>query len=666
MLGLRHADGRWDLFAEGRGGSCAASGIEEWREIGSAEECPWWEAYRYGDTAKGRCGCRHGGSAPAARTVCVASPLVVGGIVWGILLCEYDPDAGTDEFLLVSMVRSFAGVIAESLRSRPAILRRDFDPRGRVFRRTATTGISPDAAFLRRLLDLACGACGADSGGLALLGPGMTEIMVVAEYRIGSWILGLKVPLENSHAGRAFRVGEAIALSGEEIRGSSGRIAGRPLEATAGVLVPLHEGDRIEGLILLLRRARDESDADFSDLQMRSIRTIGRLLSLLLARQWNVREREEQLQLQRRLVEASGAVAWNRFDANLDLVLKHVTEIVCTDSTVVLLRPRDDPGVLEVIATTYTPELVGMRMPLDRSLIWKGVCEGNVSIFGAEQIYARGYERLVNLGRKVAGRIEDILCMPIFMRGEVEGAFVLVHREGSVERFHAGHVEALQPIVEQVSAFLANSRLVDDLDENRRRLRVLLRETHHRIKNSLQMLSSMIDLEESRAGKEGRPVQLGPIRDRIRSVARIHEIFSQEAEDRVPLGTILGEVAREVWGSGEIEIDVGSGADRMLTSETAVSTALIAHELSLNALKHGERGTFRVRAGETGGFCVVSFENGVSPGGEPPGGGKTGLRLVRAIAEHDLGGTVEWGISGEKFRATLKFPCTGEKGDKKG
>ncbi len=144
--------------------------------------------------------------------------------------------------------------------------------------------------------------------------------------------------------------------------------------------------------------------------------------------------------------------------------------------------------------------------------------------------------------------------------------------------------------------------LLRDVTDLRRLDRLLLskdaaiREVHHRVKNNLQTISSLLRLQARR--QEPGPAQeaLREAERRVRSIAIVHEILSREPGDEVPFGEIvtsLVRMAEDSVVSGGIDIAV-TGDMGEVPAEVATSLAVALAELLQNAVEHA----FVVRDGD--------------------------------------------------------------------
>jgi two-component sensor histidine kinase len=196
---------------------------------------------------------------------------------------------------------------------------------------------------------------------------------------------------------------------------------------------------------------------------------------------------------------------------------------------------------------------------------------------------------------------------------------------------------------------------------------VLLKEIHHRVKNNMQVISSLVDLQAGQLQDEGMCAVLQDVTHRVRSMALVHEKLYQSADmARVEFADYAQSLLHYLWRAhGTVASGIRLDLDLEpvpLSVNTAVPCGLILNELATNALKHafgerdghgGEAGvgggavargvvSVSLRGGPEGQVCLCVRDNG---SGLPAGldwrhADSLGLRLVQILAEQ-LHATVE-------------------------
>jgi PAS domain S-box-containing protein len=174
---------------------------------------------------------------------------------------------------------------------------------------------------------------------------------------------------------------------------------------------------------------------------------------------------------------------------------------------------------------------------------------------------------------------------------------------------------------------------------------VLLREVHHRVKNNLQSLLSLVQMERRRTRDDGFRDRLDAVRSRIHVMAAVHEqLHAGEGTGDVDLSRQITTLCK---GLHDLAPDPDRIAVRVAAEpvhsdiDTAVVFGLIANELVSNAFKHafpgGRSGVIDVHlASGPDGIALTVKDDGV---GDPGGPGSLGKQLVTALAGQ-LGGIV--------------------------
>ena len=138
--------------------------------------------------------------------------------------------------------------------------------------------------------------------------------------------------------------------------------------------------------------------------------------------------------------------------------------------------------------------------------------------------------------------------------------------------------------------------LLRDVTDLRRLDRLLLtkdaaiREVHHRVKNNLQTISSLLRLQARRLDPGEAQQALKEAERRVRSIALVHEILSRDPGEEVPFSEIVVSLVRmaedSVVGPREVEIRVrGDLGD--VSAVVATPLAVVIAELLQNAVEHG-------------------------------------------------------------------------------
>ncbi len=196
----------------------------------------------------------------------------------------------------------------------------------------------------------------------------------------------------------------------------------------------------------------------------------------------------------------------------------------------------------------------------------------------------------------------------------------------------------------------------------------LLKEIHHRVKNNLQVISSLIGLQSAHI-REGQEVQgaLADMQNRIKSMAIVHEkLYRSENFEGIDFGEYIAGMIESISKSmlsADRGIRILTGTEPVILGiDSAIPCGLILNELITNAAKHafpeGRTGhiTAGIREEEGGLVSIFVSDNGVGlPADFDPDSGSTlGIRLVQILTKQ-LGGTLSIATgSGTEFRVTFK------------
>ncbi len=207
-------------------------------------------------------------------------------------------------------------------------------------------------------------------------------------------------------------------------------------------------------------------------------------------------------------------------------------------------------------------------------------------------------------------------------------------------------------------------RAREELKSSLQEKEMLLKEIHHRVKNNLQIVSSLLSLQTTSLDRNDPSAALRDSQSRIRSMALIHEKLYKSHD----LGHVdFAEYVRSLTASLARSYTSGAGVKMsadvenvMLDIDKAIPCGLIINELVSNSLKYAfrDRGTGEIRislARDSGSYVLTVGDNGA---GLPPGldfrnTPSLGLQLVDTLVGQ-LEGTIELlPGTGTTFRITF-------------
>lgn len=194
---------------------------------------------------------------------------------------------------------------------------------------------------------------------------------------------------------------------------------------------------------------------------------------------------------------------------------------------------------------------------------------------------------------------------------------------------------------------------------------VLLKEVHHRVKNNLQIISSLLFLQKDAMSDPVLQGALEESRNRIASMALIHEELYRSGDlARVDIKEYLERLAPRVVHALRGAKSVGFAltlADCRMSVDKAIPIGLIVNELLTNAVKHGlagrDSGVIRVRLDRDDALAHITVEDdgaGLPPGFHPDAMRTLGMQLVVQLTRQ-LRGTLSFGGSDEGAFFRLSF-----------
>jgi two-component system, sensor histidine kinase PdtaS len=187
---------------------------------------------------------------------------------------------------------------------------------------------------------------------------------------------------------------------------------------------------------------------------------------------------------------------------------------------------------------------------------------------------------------------------------------------------------------------------------------VLAQEIHHRVKNNLQTVASLLRLQARATDGVDPREALEHSVNRILAIAAVHEVLTERREDDVLLDELLDRLrAMLVQGigpgtNGRVKRVESHLEPVPLAGARATALALVFSELLQNALEHGGEDV-RIELRRSDGEVLLAIADSGAGAGGVEG---TGLSIVRALVQDELNGRFEL-LSGEATRAEVVFPA---------
>jgi len=182
---------------------------------------------------------------------------------------------------------------------------------------------------------------------------------------------------------------------------------------------------------------------------------------------------------------------------------------------------------------------------------------------------------------------------------------------------------------------------------------VLAQEIHHRVKNNLQTVASLLRLQARATDTDPRKALEDSVH-RILAIAAVHEVLTEQREEVVELRELLERLramlVQGLAGGKEVQADLESVS---IAGNRATALALVFSELLQNALEHGGN-SVQIELAQRNGEVVLSIaDNGAGIEAEATG---TGLSIVQALVRDELQGRLNLS-SEEGTKAEVVFPA---------
>ncbi|OQA41505.1 MAG: putative sensor histidine kinase pdtaS [Chloroflexi bacterium ADurb.Bin325] len=246
-----------------------------------------------------------------------------------------------------------------------------------------------------------------------------------------------------------------------------------------------------------------------------------------------------------------------------------------------------------------------------------------------------------------------------------DGEYIWLEHRFALLKDEAGRPIAVEGIARDVTERV---RVREALEQSVREKDLLLKEIHHRVKNNLALVSSLLGLQSATTGDETVRAALLTSQKRIMAVARVHEVlYRSEGVGRINLGQYVRMLTTELCSAlctNDVSIEYEL-ARASVPAEQAVYYGLILNELLSNAFKHafpaaenGRAGTVRVVVKTSRGKTIIAVSDdgvGLPPDFEERVKHSLGYQVVTLLTEQ-MGGVIRYESrpgEGARFELTI-------------
>jgi len=262
----------------------------------------------------------------------------------------------------------------------------------------------------------------------------------------------------------------------------------------------------------------------------------------------------------------------------VNLTAQQFSYRVCT------VRLLDENRQELVLRATQAPAKAYQRkraIKLGESIAGRAIAENRPIIVADVQVEADyiGHDLAAEQG------LRSMICVPLTIQDRAVG--VLSCYTSEVRSFSPDEIKALETLAKQAAVSIEHAKLqVRD---------TLMQEMHHRVKNNLQQVASLLRLQMRHGQYKSLEEAMNDSLARILAIASVHDLLSREDLDHVGVRSIAETLVQHQQSSlmlpnRTIKFDV-RGADVRLNMTQATQLALILNELILNAVEHGFKTT---------------------------------------------------------------------------
>ena len=350
------------------------------------------------------------------------------------------------------------------------------------------------------------------------------------------------------------------------------------------------------------------------------------------------------------------------------------------------LRATNDPQEVLWVAVSMVGEhlqtsrcyYTDTDVDADKAVVHRDYCRGVESWAGTYKLSDFGGDVLVELGQGKTVSIADTktdprtaahyettylptnirayLAVPLMQNGKRVASLVVNH-SGEPRAWTAEEVSLLETVAERTRMSVENARLWQAERERSQQLTLAIAEVHHRVKNSLQGVSALLEMQLP-FDSDMMPVQT--VREglnQIKTIALVHDLLARDRPigdvDAAQVLTKLVELLSAGMKTAERPAPIRVQAEKVwIPTKAATALALTVNELVSNAEKHSRalnredlnsHDAIEVRLTQQNGTVRVSVQDsgpGFLPNFNPNVHANIGLELVLTLVRHDLHGSI--------------------------
>lgn len=508
--------------------------------------------------------------------------------------------------------------------------------------------------MLRKVADIVAQVTGTDLCVIYLLNDGGTELVLRAASGNTKDVVGkVRLKVGEGVTGWVAQQRTPAVIAREAWRDKRFKVVPQFREDyyQSMLSVPLQGRNDITGVISV----RTDPPHEYTDIQVSLLDSIARQVG------GAVENHNLYSRMERRASQLSTLSEISRTITS-DLYLEEILQLIVAMTaesmnfricSIMLLDDRKEELVIKATQSQSRAYVKKPNLKLSDSVAGRAVTEGRpITILDVRKTAGYQYPDIA----KQEG-LCSLVALPLSVKKEIIG--VLNCYTAKPHRFTEEEISLLTALANQAAISIQNAKLMVQA--------AVLQEMHHRVKNSLQTIASLLRLQ-LRVGKFDSPREaLNQSINRIQSIAQVHEMLSSESLDNVNLRklaeNILSATARGLLPDGKEVKTAVIGDDFLLPSGQATYVALILNELIQNAVEHGLKGDLGTelivdvaRDEDSVALSVVNDGEPLSADFDLKGNRNLGLKIVESLVRDNLMGEFSITSDAGRTRSTVKFP----------
>jgi len=368
--------------------------------------------------------------------------------------------------------------------------------------------------------------------------------------------------------------------------------------------------------------------------------------------QTDITEKKEAENIQRVLYEiANEGLATDNIKDLFEKIRSKIDKILNASNLFIALLSTDRKDLRIVYATI--DEYLDWNLSGKKTITEYLIKNNKPLLLNEKDIKKLYYERKINM---VGTPAKSWLGVPLQIDDTVIGAIVL-QSYTNPKQFNNKHLQFMNFISNQIAIAVERNRRDEQIRNSLKEKEVLLKEVHHRVKNNLQVISSLLSLQSQQVQDKNALQLFRETQDRVRSISLVHErLYATKDFSSIDFNEYVYNLGYELFRTYGIDpdrISLDIKIDNVILDvESAVPCGLVINELISNSLKYAfpntsgkkkGRVTISMKEKNNGMMSLVVSDNGV---GIPEDADilhseSLGLKLVSILVEDQLQGKIK-------------------------